>query len=191
MKLYIISAISFAFMSVACGDTLFSWFGADLLDETGTPVPQNGPTPVNYDAITYLNTDLSPFVDNINNTIDISNIPAVFFTIQDMFVANDGPPSFNKEYTSNSFLDNGGSGIGDTAYLVVKKGSGSIQVGDWIGLGGNAVITDQGSPPSAPGQQIDGGIVTTNIQVIPEPSTFFLIGIAGLGLYVTRRFARK
>jgi hypothetical protein len=87
----------------------------------------------------------------------------------------------------------GNSRVNSVARAIVADGGGltSISVGDFIGQSSNSgVVADQGTPAGAT-QIFDGGSVITNVEVVPEPSTLFLIGIAGLGLYVTRRFARK
>ena len=141
-------------------------------------------------AHTKLNLDLTPFVfDNAGQLqIDIANIGAIQ-TFVDIGIA---PPFAGGTYSSANAASDG-SIAGATAYLVVKDGLGAIAVGDFIGLGGSGVLEDllPGTDPALPAQNFDGGAVTTNIEVIPEPATLGMMAVAGLGLFLARKKARR
>jgi hypothetical protein len=90
-----------------------------------------------------------------------------------------------------------GTWVGQYAYAIIANAPtiNDIAVGDYIGvsqIGGplNELQPDPNLPPSAQ-QQFNGGAVAVNVQVIPEPATLGLMGVAGLGLFLARKKNRR
>lgn len=142
-------------------------------------------------AIT-VNIDHSPFVfdDGGQLKINIADIQGVI-GVANFTVAPLVP--FGGTYSTTQ-VDSDGSAVGN-AWLVLDANGGGIEVGDFIGFGNSAVINDlrpggPGNPTGTP-QTFAGGNVTTNVQVIPEPATIGLMGIAGLGMFLARRKTRR
>ena len=49
---------------------------------------------------------------------------------------------------------------------------------------------DTGLPPAST-QLLNGGGIQSNIEVVPEPATLGLMGVAGLGMFLARRKSRR
>lgn len=158
--------------------------GGNLYDNTSTAYPFGTMT---EGAVIQL-VDLSAFV--VGGQINIADIPSAYTTV-DIAVA---PPLLGGAYSTGTISERPSTVIGETAYLVFDPNGGGIQVGDLIGLGTGAEILDMaaaGSPAPADPQIINPGDITANIEVIPEPATIGLMGVAGLGMFLARRKARR
>jgi len=189
MKKLITMAAAVTVATIATADLAFFQFkSADrLFDNTGAQVA-NGSI-VGASVVSLVN--LSPFVfDNGGQLqIDIANISAAY-------TGNVGnaAPVFGGGYNSTTVSERPSAAIGQTAYFVFDLNGGGIAEGDFIGLGIGGVILDMaavGDPAPTNPQLINPGAVTANIQVIPEPATLGLMGIAGLGLFLARKKARR
>ena len=177
-----------AVASVATADlAYFAFQGGKLLDSGGVALPVGSIT----DGAVVQLVDLSVFVSD--GRIDIADIPAAFA------IANVGnTPVFagiGGAYASDSFSERPSANIDAMAYFVFDPNGGGIQLGDFIGIGGGALIQDMavaGDPaPANPQTMILVGDITAGVEVIPEPATFGLMGIAGLGMFLARRKARR
>jgi hypothetical protein len=78
----------------------------------------------------------------------------------------------------------------------VFQGTGAV--GDWYYQGAVQVVADldpNGDPPPTPADYfVDGGVAGARAemgQVIPEPATFGLMGVAAMGLFLARKKARR
>jgi hypothetical protein len=107
-----------------------------------------------------------------------------------------GPEFLGGAYAS-SFTDDA-SAIGTATFVIVDRAItdlNQIQIGDYVGFASSTFEITERWPDAdpAPGanQAITLGDVQTNVQVIPEPATVGLMGIAGLGLFLARRKARN
>lgn len=191
MKKVITMVAAVAVAAVATADlTYFQYKSASrLMDNTGAEVANSkiiGGLAVSF-------TDLSGLVvDNGGQLqIDIGNITAEFTGNVGNLAAFLGGG-----FSADTISERPSAAIGQTAYFVFDLNGGGIAVGDFIGLGTGAEILDMaaaGAPAPADPQLIDPGAVTANIQVvaIPEPATLGLMGIAGLGLFLARKKARR
>lgn len=77
--------------------------------------------------------------------------------------------------------------LGESVYTVIFKG-GSIAASS------QAVVVDPlttALPASDPGDYVLGSVGGSYVPVIPEPATFGLMGVAGLGLFLARRKSRR
>ncbi|MDF7825020.1 PEP-CTERM sorting domain-containing protein, partial [Pontiellaceae bacterium B12227] len=70
---------------------------------------------------------------------------------------------------------------------------GGIAEGDLIGLYVFNIVDQAaaGSPAPATPQNVAIPSLDANVTVIPEPATLGLLGIAGLGMFLARRKARR
>ena len=179
-----------SFLASSYSDVTFSWDAPDFsgtsgltgefFDETNTRVTDT--TDINFKGLTFL-TDLSSFV--IGGEIDISHItnnPAL--VVNDINVA---PFVIGDAFNTSTYSSTANAGDGNTPYLVIHHGDGSIGVGDFIGFGGAPTGVDStdtqitsGNPPPTQVFRPTNSIIMTNIQVVPEPSTLFLFSLAGL-----------
>jgi len=186
-----IAMIAVAALAVSASADLtgFDMAGGVAYDSTGTAFASNA-----ANVYTLLNKDLGASVSG--DTIDISFIKGVgasdIFSSIGLAVA---PARFGGTY---SFSAQGtGAAAGSTAYFVVTTAASwdSIAVGDYIGIITESfTLNDLQLDPAAPpltSQQFTGSNVTANVQVIPEPATVGLLGVAGLGLFLARRKARS
>jgi hypothetical protein len=174
------------FSTFALAEVSFDWSGTSIFDETNTKV--TSATDVSFKALTILNVDLSPFV--IGNKINISDIPTALAVSNINVSLSFLPDSFN----TDTYSDPTNVGVGSTPYLVVHHGNGIIQVGDYIGLGGSAASTlsNLSIPPEAPQKFTSNPlIISTNIEVIPEPTTIAILLMGILGLVGFRKHLRK
>ena len=177
-----------AVVTTASADlTGFLWQGGVATDQAGSAILAGTAT-----SQTILDVNLVTFVvDNGGQLqISIADIP-VAYSMDELGVA----PSFLGGAFSTLPIEGTDVGIvGSTAYLVVKNGLGAIGVGDFIGLGDSGVIVDlQPGGVGTPGltQTFNSGDVQTNIQVIPEPATLGMMGVAALGLFLARKKAHR
>jgi hypothetical protein len=91
------------------------------------------------------------------------------------------------------------SAIGTATFLVVNgvvSGLDDIEVGDYVGVATPTFDIEElwaAQPDGQPSlnQTFTLSDVTTSIEVIPEPATLGLMGIAGLGLFLARKKARR
>lgn len=185
-----------AFGVTVFGDlTSFEWQGDTLFDETNTQVSEGNPV-ADFVALT-LFSDLTGFITG-SNEIDISHINGANFHpfISPLDVAGPTPPPIAGDYATD-FFNGDGTYATQTAYLLIHKGNGNIQVGDFIGFGTNSHIVNEldpdgpGGDPALTQQLFDGGIIVTNIQVIPEPTTLIALLAGIVGLVGFRRHLQK
>ena len=173
--------------AVATADlAYFQMDGGKLFDESDSAVSAG--TYVEGAVIMFTNLNLSVS----GGVISIMDVMAPFATV-DMTV---GPAFAGGKYKlTDTFAERPSSAIGETAWLVFDPNGGGIQVGDFIGISSvGSEILDMaaaGSPAPADPQQMLLGDITANVQVIPEPATFGLMGIAGLGMFLARKKARR
>ena len=99
---------------------------------------------------------------------------------------------------TSDFVTGTAAWIGQTAYAVLTSADSiaNIVEGDYIGISLadgplNELDGTLGEPRLAAQEFDNGGTVDINIQVVPEPATFGLMGIAGLGMYLARRKTRR
>lgn len=186
----ITTLLLFFSLSAHCDLTSFEWTGDAFLDENGVQVAAGNPIS-DYVALT-LFSDLNPAVSG--NQIDISSISGATFHpfISPLEVVGEVPPTIADDYFSDLF--NGDGSFVGTAYLLIHKGDGNIQVGDFIGLSTASFTVNDlqptGTGPVATSQTFDGGIITSNIEVIPEPSTILVILLSIAGLVGFRKHLR-
>jgi hypothetical protein len=186
-KLVALLAVGAMVASASADLTSFNWVGGKVYDQTGTAFA-SGTGVVTAQTSLF---DLSGFVfDNGGQLqINIADIPSMY-AIADLAVAG----AFAGGKYSTSFAEGDATVAGQTAYLVVKNGLGAIEMGDYIGLSASSyeiVDLQPGSDPAATPQNFSGGDVTTNIEVVPEPATIGLMGIAGLGMFLARKKSRR
>jgi hypothetical protein len=164
----------------ATADLAYFQFSATALTDQGASLSWG---PITDGAVVQL-VDLSSFVSD--GKIDIANIPTAW-SIGDIGVTPFGG-------SSDTFSERDASLIGQTAYLVFDANGGGIEVGDFIALSAGFEITDMAAAsdpaPSNP-QTMSVGALDATIEVIPEPATFGLMGVAGLGMFLARRKARR
>ena len=179
-------AVGVIISSASADLTGFLWQGGVATDELGAPILNGTAT-----AYSILDVDLSSFVVNNGGNLEISIFDIVAaYSVDSLGVA----PAFLGGAYSTLAINGDGSVAGSTANLLIHNGTGAIQQGDYIGLGGSGVIVDlQPGGVGAPGltQSFVGGDVQTNIQVVPEPATIGLMGVAGLGLFLARKKAHR
>jgi hypothetical protein len=182
-KVLVMLAAGAVAIAASADITAWNWTGGVI-----NPALPSG-TPIVGGAIT-VNIDHSPFVvDNGGQLqINISDIQGVI-GVADLAIA----PVFLGGTYSTGQVDSDGSAVG-IGYLVIDANGGGIEVGDLIGFGASAAINDlqpnPGDPVGTP-QTLAGGSIQTNVQVVPEPATIGLMGIAGLGMYLARRKVRR
>ena len=201
MKKLILLAVCFTSISFAAVNFSYEGFDHQLFDETGTNRITGSPgVPVaGYTGVVFLDTDISSLVSGL--TIDIADLSSPFTSL-DVFLP------FGNILTTSSYSDptSGDAGAGQTPYLIIHQGNGTISVGDYIGIvgfpaGHNPPTTEieiTGTGSTTPGTPQTFGlpssgtptIITTNVQVIPEPTTFLLLAMAGLRLVATRKLKK-
>jgi hypothetical protein len=164
----------------------------------------NSNAPTGYTVLSYISKD---------SVVDF-NTGSMFASTygsgagQDVF-AQANPSTLNGRYTTtaitNGAAGNGaGSHVNEFAYMVLVAipyttfattyGGDITQIpaGTLYGVSGVSVALVQWdtTPPPTGVQQLNVGTVIADIALVPEPSTFALLGI-GLGLVGLRRFRRK
>ncbi len=182
LRIVVLAAVA----SVASADlSYFQFKGGQLFDNGGSVIVGTTIT----DGAKIQLVDLTPFVSG--GKINILDIPAAYFTGN---IATAPLVPFGGTYQTGTISERPSSVIGETAYLLFDLNGGAIEVGDYIGLSGGTVIADMaavGDPAPANPQVMSPGNITANIEVIPEPATLGLMGIAGLGLFLARKKARS
>jgi len=182
-KIAVMIAAGAVAVAASADVTAWNWTGGTITPELAAG------SVISSGAIT-VNIDHSPYVvDNGGQLqIDIADIQGVI-GVSDLAIA----PAFLGGVYSSGQVDSDGSAVGQ-AWLVIDANGGGVQIGDFIGFGGSATINDlqpnPGDPIGTP-QTFAGGSVDTNVQVIPEPATIGMMGIAGLGMFLARRKARR
>ena len=197
MKKAVITATVVAgFVAVASADIVnsFAWWNTaagNLKNNSNVDIAAQGAT-----ILTYLSVD---------GIIDFDAGVPLKETYGDDFLliaqGNNGPGRLLTGYTSvdDAIADYSGY----TAYAIVLDsafvsytGVDDVATGTWYANTGIAgTVTDLldvpvgGTPP--PPDQFNVGNVQTNAQVIPEPATIGLMGVAGLGMFLARRKARR
>jgi hypothetical protein len=163
-------------------------------------VDNNGVTLTTGSAyvLSVLNASATPDVLSFvtDNKIDIAALqPFSEVGSSTITVAAAGPVA--GKWSSSAAVQGPGSWAGSYVYAIITDSASiaDISIGDYIGVsvtGGplNEIQPDPGQPASA-NQSFNGGAVAVNVQVIPEPATFGLMGIAGLGLFLARKKARR
>lgn len=197
MKKLILFVFLFSFLRAQ--ETNFTWSGASLFDETNTKLGSTAgplePLP-GYTALTVF-SDLTTLVTS--NQIQLSDLLTASFHLDgpstetlstiDVADTDSGPPPLQGNYLTEAFFNSGSAYIGNDAYLLIHQGDGNFQVGDFIGLSssGTQLVDRELLTP----QSLDGGVIVTNIEVIPEPTTLLLLLASVSGLIAYRRYARS
>lgn len=185
-------AVGALLASASADITSFQWSGGTLNNASNVKIAYGAGT-----VLTVLDTDsnadiLSYISGNQINIADLQLFTAI--NVQGHSGAPVGP-NFNTGYITQ----NDASRVGLYAWAIATDGVfadiNSITVGTMIGITsvGGAIIDQQpgGAGPIGTGQSFNPGVVTTNIEVIPEPATIGLMGVAGLGMFLARRKARR
>lgn len=184
MKNFFTTIICIASISLVSADTAFRWANSSggAYDDNNTLFSSGGAT-----VFSFLDFDLTlapsfqphaTIIGAFQVHIDDILLSAIV-DFQNITIAPFGsPPVWGVQ---NDIIQAGNSRAGSLAYAIVAKGGGlsTISVGDIIGQATNSyLISALGSPPGAT-QQFNGGMVETNVIVIPEPGTIALMLIAG------------
>jgi hypothetical protein len=193
-KVITMMAVAAVAVTASADLTQFKWgTSGAATDNTGTQFTTGAAT-----VFSLINQDLSAFI--VSGQIDILHFQSATLAsgtgaAQDIGIK----PAFQGGgWLINDFVSSDNSNIG-TAYAIVVDHGGytslsDIQIGDYVGFvtGGAVEDLQPGVNPPATGPTFDGGAVQTNVQVVvPEPATFGLMGVAGLGLFLARRKARR
>jgi hypothetical protein len=127
----------------------------------------------------------------VGDTLDGDDILIGLFTF-----VNTGAAFEDEAFGASSVIN--GAFLGADVYgRIIGAGGDGISDGDWFYQGGLFVAENQNlgavPPPLAQDYAIDGGVsvFANSGQVIPEPATIGLMGIAGLGMYLARRKVRR
>ncbi len=183
-KVLAIMAVAAVSISASADLTSFGYQGGKLFDASSTA----------FAAGTYVNgakiftTDLNSFVSG--GQINLADISGLYAT-GDIAV---GPVFAGGTYGTGLFEEDPATIAGQTVWLVFDANGGAIEVGDVIGIASSGDVVDALTPPVGAGdvQTFTPGDITSNVTVvIPEPATLGLMGVAGLGLFLARRKARR
>ena len=110
-----------------------------------------------------------------------------------------GPAFLGGVYAAGGFEDDA-SAIAIATFLVVNRagitGVGDIVAGDFVGVSAVTFEPTERWPVGDPAPGLPDSFVLGDIQtgievVIPEPATFGLLGLAGLGMFLARKKARR
>lgn len=185
MKKVITMAAAVAVAAVATADMAFFEFTGDLVDE--------GSAPATYqDAAVVVLGDQTAAVSG--GEINILDIFATWqsgnLVVKPAFAG--GGYASESAFAERPFM--GGDDFSPTlATLIYDPNGGGIAAGDMVGLY-TFNIEDQaaaGTPAPALAQQVEITSLVADTTVIPEPATIGLMGIAGLGMFLARRKARR
>jgi len=193
-KVLLLIAAGALAVSASADLTSFQWV-------TGTSVVDNGGTTLaTGDAyvLSVLDSDgvADIWADIFGGKIDIADL-ASYSEIgsSSIIVASTGPAV--GKWTASEKVIGTGSWVGSYVYSIIADAASiaDISVGDYIGISAvagplNELQADSALPPNPHQEFKTGGTVAVNVQVIPEPATVGLMGIAGLGLFLARRKAR-
>ena len=174
----------FAVVAVASADlAYFQINGGKLFDQGDVLVPAGTIT----DGTVILLGDLS--LDVSGGQINIADIP-VAWMVADLAVKQ---PFLGGNYGTLALTERPSAAVGQTASFVADINGGGIQVGDFISIYAFVVedMAAVGSPAPATPQFVTPGDLTAGVEVIPEPATFGLMGVAALGLFLARKKARR
>lgn len=175
MAIFVAVAVS----GVAVADLAFFQFQATSAAVNGTPLGF-GPQGVSQVQLVDLSASVS------GNQINIGDITDAWLT------GGFGVTPIAGQ--SDAFSERPSANLGQTAYLLWDPNGGAVEVGDFIALSSGFVISDMaavGDPAPQNPEIFSVGALDANIEVIPEPATIGLMGIAGLGLFLARRKARR
>ena len=126
-------------------------------------------------------------------------------TLQSMGLPNAGALEtaklpFNPTGTlTTEFITGDASLVGDVFGILVNRTGvtdiAQIVAGDWIGWTIDFGVIDLqpggAGTPIGTAQDFSTGVVNADTQVVPEPATFGLMGVAALGLFLARKKARR
>lgn len=183
-----------ALVAVSASADLTGWNfsgGASLLDQNAVGIANGAAT-----VITTPGLDLSLIVAGGQIQLaDILEISSPAFYAASSTVPF-GPATGQWGSTA---MASDGSVAGLVAYTMVVNRAGitslsEIVEGDYIGFTGNIGTLSElqpGADPALAPQVFNGGALQTSVEVIPEPATFGLMGIAGLGMFLARKKARR
>jgi hypothetical protein len=176
-----------AVAAVATADLAFFQFKGSSLDLGAAPA-------------TYANAAVVVLGDQTlavsGNELDIANLIPTWLsgslTVKPAFAG--GGYASTAPFAERPFM--GGVDFADTlATLIYDPNGGGIQVGDLIGLYTFNIkdMAAVGVPaPALPQDVVIPNLVAgTTVTVIPEPATLGLMGIAGLGMFLARKKARR
>jgi len=189
MKKLMTMIVAATVAGVATADlTAWNVSGGVATDEAGTSFAAFAST-----AITLSGDQVALFTPG--GTIDLT-------LLQSLTVAGDvsavgvGPAFLGGKYGTAFTSD--GSAAGTATFLIVNRAITSfadIVEGDYVGVASSTFTIDElwasqpGGTPN-PTQGIALGNVQTSTQVIPEPATLGLMGVAGLGMFLARKKTR-
>lgn len=127
--------------------------------------------------------------------INIADLQAVAEIGSSLITINAKTGTWYSDYVTGT-----GARAGQYAFAVITTADSiaSIVQGDYIGISAiNPTAIAEldadgvgGDPRLAAQEFAGGGAVNINVEVIPEPATLGLMGLAGLGMFLARRKAR-
>ena len=191
-KIIALIAVGAVAISATADLTGWKWAGGPSITDQGGAAIANGSATV----FTTPGIDLGTLA--AGGVIQLADIQAVSLAFSGVLsVPPFGPSAGTWGTAANNSHD--GSIAGQDAYALIANRAGltdlsEIVVGDYVGfssLGGQFDDLQPGTDPPAVAQSFNGGAVQTSVEVIPEPATIGLMGIAGLGLFLARRKARR
>ena len=173
--------------------TQFSWVTSDSVVDSGGVTLSTGGAYVLSLIDDDGTADVLSYVSGLQiNIFDLQSFAEV--ASSSITVAAAGPVAGK---WSSDLVEGTGSWAGKYVYAIITDADSiaNIEVGDYIGISAVAgplteLQEDAGLPQSA-AQAFNGGAVSVNVEVVPEPATFGLMGVAGLGIFLARRKAGR